>query len=205
MKQYPSIPKLLNTNHDIYTFDKIDGSNIRCEWTRKTKSFVKWGSRKQLLTSDQGAIANSKELISDNFLDELNRIFIDQRYDRVLSFFEVYGADSFAGNHWEGITDAVLFDVSPYKKGMLPPREFLKLFSEVDTPALLHRGKANSQLVDMVKASTLEGMTFEGVVCKGPYERKLGHPIMFKIKSRAWLDKLKNYCGNDRRLFAKLS
>lgn len=46
-------------------------------------------------------------------------------------------------------------------------------------------------------------MTFEGVICKGPYKSP-GLPWMFKIKSNAWYDKLKNKCSNDQKLFEKL-
>ena len=89
MKTYPSIAgKIVDT--DVYAFDKLDGSNIRAEWTRKTNSFVKFGSRKRLLGEDQGKIAVAKDMISDIFLDELTRVFKDQRYDKVISFFELY-------------------------------------------------------------------------------------------------------------------
>ncbi len=70
MKTYPSIDGKI-VGKDVYAFDKLDGSNIRAEWTRKTKSFVKFGSRKRLLGEDQGKIAVAKDMISDIFLDEL--------------------------------------------------------------------------------------------------------------------------------------
>ena len=46
-------------------------------------------------------------------------------------------------------------------------------------------------------------MTFEGVVAKGVNDKLTKMPIMFKIKSKAWLDKLKEYCKDDERLFEK--
>ena len=33
---------------------------------------------------------------------------------------------------------------------------------------------------------------------------KYGHPIMFKVKTQAWLDKLKTFCKGDEELFRKL-
>jgi hypothetical protein len=48
-------------------------------------------------------------------------------------------------------------------------------------------------------------MTFEGVVCKGANDKKTKMPIMFKIKSQAWLDKLKEHCKEDEALFNKLA
>jgi hypothetical protein len=47
--------------------------------------------------------------------------------------------------------------------------------------------------------------TFEGVICKGPIDRKTKLPIMFKVKTRAWLDKLKNKCADNEKLFEELS
>jgi hypothetical protein len=62
-----------------------------------------------------------------------------------------------------------------------------------------------TELFDGVKQSTLKGMTFEGVVCKGANDKATKMPIMFKIKSKAWLDKLREYCKGDNQLFEKLS
>lgn len=97
-----------------------------------------------------------------------------------------------------------MIDVNPYKKGILDPRDFVKLFGNLHTPTLLHRGKVNQELIAAVKNGTLPGMTFEGVVCKGSNPKKPNHRIMFKIKSDAWIKKLKEYCGDDEIKFNKL-
>jgi hypothetical protein len=47
-------------------------------------------------------------------------------------------------------------------------------------------------------------MTFEGVVCKAVNDKKTKQPIMFKQKSRAWLDKLHEYCGDNKDLLNAL-
>jgi hypothetical protein len=47
-------------------------------------------------------------------------------------------------------------------------------------------------------------MTFEGVVCKGANDKATRMPIMFKIKSKAWLEKLREYCKGDDKLFERL-
>lgn len=204
MKSYPSIPgKIVDT--DVYAFDKLDGSNIRAEWTRKTGSFVKFGSRNRLLGEDQGKIATAKEVIFDEFLNELNKIFRDQRYEKVISFFEFHGPNSFAGHHPDDATDmkATLIDVAPYKKGIIPPKEFNQWFGHLDTPDLLYRGKPNDPFVRSVRRSELEGMTYEGVVCK--VQHKIGRPHkMFKIKSVAWLLELKEYCEGNEHLYNML-
>lgn len=205
MKQYPKIFGRINASHNIYAFDKLDGSNIRVEWTKKN-GFVKWGSRKQLLTSEQGILTTAIDKITVKYLEDLTNIFRKQRYERVVCFLEFVGPNSFAGNHHDRVEDidVILLDISPHKKGMLPANEFLKLCKHLHIPDILYQGKANSTLIEQVHEGTLSGMTFEGVVCKGPYDRKTGMPIMFKIKSRAWIEKLKTYCGEDTKLFEDL-
>ena len=97
--------------------------------------------------------------------------------------------------------------MSPNKAGLIPPREFVNIFGRaVETPAILHEGKVGPELIALVKSSILDGMTFEGVVCKAgnPNRKKTSHPLMFKVKSNAWLDKLKDYCHGDNRMFEKL-
>ena len=47
-------------------------------------------------------------------------------------------------------------------------------------------------------------MTFEGVVCKSQ-ELIRNKQIRFKVKNEAWLNKLKNKCGNDEKMFEQLS
>ena len=103
----------------------------------------------------------SQEMISDLFLEELNNIFRNERYEKVIAFFEFYGPNSFAGHHPDPVEDMkpTLIDVAPYKKGIIPPKEFVKWFGHLDIPKLLYRGKANENFVRSVRRSELEGMT----------------------------------------------
>lgn len=41
-------------------------------------------------------------------------------------------------------------------------------------------------------------------MCKGPFVSP-GLPLMFKVKSRAWLDRLRGMCGGDEDRFKRLS
>ncbi len=201
MKTYPSITTRIVPTMHTYVFDKIDGSNIRAEWSKK-KGFYKFGSRHRLLSEEQGIIWNAKQMIEDEFGVELDHIFRKQRYESAVAFFEFYGPFSFAGAHEEKDThDVVLIDVAPYKKGILLPREFLKLFGDLNIPTLLHSGRITSELIDAIKDGTLEGMTHEGVVCKGMDKNKV---CMYKVKSRKWLEQLREYCGNDVKLYKRL-
>jgi hypothetical protein len=115
----------------------------------------------------------------------------------------LWGKNSFAGNHIDEKHYLTLFDVSVHKKGILLPQEFLKLFGNLDIAKLLYYGNANSEFIEKVKNRELNGMTFEGVVCKGRLEYP-GLPLMFKIKSLEWINKLKNFCKDDNNLYEKL-
>ena len=74
----------------------------------------------------------------------------------------------------------------------------------MDIPKLLYYGNANHPFVDSVRDGTLEGMTFEGVVCKMPQYKTPGITDMYKVKSYAWLEKLKKYCEGDENKFKQL-
>jgi hypothetical protein len=202
MKTYPSISREVPSGLSVYAFSKLDGSNVRAEWTRK-QGICKIGSRKRLLGSDQGILVRAEALIREQEV-ELAAIAKENRWDKLTLFFEFLGPSSFAGNHVEGEQQSVyLIDVAPHKQGIMPPREFCKTFEgRVPTAPLLYHGPCDGEFVESVRAGTLEGMPFEGVVCKTSQGRhKL---VMFKIKSRAWLERLKEHCQGDERLFEQL-
>ncbi len=202
MKTYPTITKDIQNDIHIYAFDKLDGNNIRAEWNSK-RGFYKFGSRNQLIDENSKPLGNSIPIIREKYEEDLAMIFKENKWRDVICFFEYHGPNSFAGRHIEDETQTVtLFDVNPYKRGMMEPREFIRTFQHLDIPNVLFEGRVNSIFVDKVKNSTLKGMTFEGVVCKGVNKNQV---VRFKIKSKAWLEKLKLYCNGDMKLFEKLS
>lgn len=203
MKTYPTIDAEI-AREPIYAFDKIDGSNMRAEWSRK-RGFYKFGTRKRLLGEDEHILGKVPGLIRDKFSEELEKIFRKKRWDKVVCFFEFYGPNSFAGWHDENDEHTVtLIDVSPDRKGILEPRDFVKTFGHLDVAELLYRGNPNSEFIDSVRNRTLPGMTFEGVVCKGKFISP-GRPLMFKIKSHEWYKALREKCNGDNKLFEELS
>jgi len=186
---------------NVYVFDKLDGSNIRAEWSKK-RGFYKFGSRNRLLGSDQEQIVDSQDIIIAKYEKSLTEIFIKEGWDRVICFFEFYGKNSFGGQHVNEPHDVVLLDVNPYKKGILLPQDFMHIFDGlVELPGLLYHGKIGIVVETAIRKSCFVGMTFEGVVCKGPLDKKKKMVTMFKIKTNAWYDKLRDYCGDNDKLF----
>ncbi len=185
----------------MYAFDKIDGSNIRAEWSRKN-GFYKFGSRKVLMDESHEHLGEAVKLVNRDYADALKDIFRKQRWDRAICFFEFLGPNSFAGQHVDEPHKVVLIDVNPHKKGLEPPRDFIRTFGDLGIAKCLHIGKATKSFEKSVRDGTLEGMGFEGVVCKGV--RKGRHLTLFKIKSRAWIEKLKEFCAGDEQKFQRL-
>lgn len=205
MKHYPSIPKFMNIYDDVYAFDKLDGSQIRAEYNSK-KGFYKFGTRNQLIDHATNPWGLVVKLINDKYSTSIHQLCKERGWKDAICFFEFWGSSSFAGTHNfndESLT-VTLFDVNPYKRGIMEPKEFIQFFGHLDIPKVLYRGPVNTELFDKVKQSVLPGMTFEGVVCKGPSQTAAKTPSMFKIKSQAWLNKLRVYCKGNDSLFARL-
>lgn len=199
MKQYPSIPKIKQSGSNFYVFDKIDGSNVRAEWSKK-KGFHKFGSRKVLLgeagASDEQSLLGESIALMQGLSEPMSALFSSKGWQQVTCFFEFYGPSSFAGQHVTEPHKVSLLDVNIQNKGMLDVRDFLDLFQGViETPKLLHQGSFTSEMEEAVKSGTLEGMTFEGIVAKAPISKKWEAPTMFKVKNRAWIDKVKQVHG----------
>lgn len=205
MKSYPSISKEIRHNVYIYAFGKIDGSNIRAEWNCK-RGFYKFGSKTQLIDEKTKPFGAAIPLLKEKYENDLSKVFKEQGWKDAMCFFEYWGPSSFAGNHnFEEKMDITLLDVNPYKQGILFPADFIELFGHLDIPKVCYEGYVTTELFDQIKQSTLEGMPLEGVVCKGANDKLTKMPIMFKVKSKAWLEKLREYCKGDENLFEKLS
>lgn len=190
MKQYPSIGRDI-VDQPIIAFAKYDGSNIRCEWTRKT-GFEKFGSRRVLLGSDHPFLGKAIDLFKDTYSVQLGDAFKQARFEKVTCFFEFFGPKSFAGLHQpDDDHQVVLFDLDVFKKGLMLPRDFVRLTAGMKAAEVLYEGKPNEPFLKSVRDSTLPGMPLEGVVCKGAPLKNGYPPNMFKIKSTQWIDKVK--------------
>lgn len=205
MKSYPSIIKtrIAPTEH-IFAFDKLDGSNIRAEWSKKEKTFFKFGSRNQLIERSSPILGQAIDLIMEKYGEELNQKFTDAKWQKAICFFEFYGINSFAGTHNpEDVKKVNLFDINgPH--GIITPSEFIKMTNYIETAPLIYEGPLNEELIHKVENGLLPQMTFEGVVAKANVGSP-GLPWMTKIKNKAWLNKLKELCKEDIDLFNRLS
>ena len=199
MNKYPLIEYKVDGTISIYAFDKLDGSCIRAEWTAK-KGFWKFGTRRRLLDETE-FLGKAIRIIREKYEEDLSRIFYANKYGKVLCFFEFWGENSFAGNHVENENHTVtLIDVNPYKIGILPPKIFIDLFGNLDIPNVVYCGKVSFSFIEKVRESKVVGMTYEGVVCKG---MKNGLRIMFKIKSKKWIERVKGKYGSGCDLLDK--
>lgn len=194
MISYPSFNGKYRSG-SFYVFDKLDGSNVRAEWTRK-RGFHKFGKRNGLLDDVTPHLIKAKDLILDLYAEDLNRIFRARRLDRATAFFEFYGPNSAFGYHHDEQHTVTLIDCHVHKRGFLHPRDFVSWFAGVDHARLLHVGNVTDDLINQIKDGTLEGVTYEGVVAKG--EPKKGSlPVMWKIKSNAWYEALRARCRDE--------
>lgn len=212
MKEYPHInywdKGIFGEN--VYAFDKLDGSNIRVEWDRRTAKksnfsggFTKFGTRTQIISKTNQHFGDSVDIFLEKYCDDLNKVFFSEKYfrniDKVTLFLEYFGPSSFAGFHnLKEKKDVVLFDVCPYRKGFLSPKLFVEYFGHLHIPDVVYIGNYNKELIQDIKNNT---ELKEGVVCKGVRKTK-GNDIvwMTKIKTNNWLDRLKNKYGEERLL-----
>jgi hypothetical protein len=195
MKQYLEIqgPNKAPRQYCI-AFDKYDGSNIRAEWTRK-RGWDKFGSRKVLM-DETHPLGDAIDIFLNTYGDDLEKIFKKDKLFRncqnVTVFGEYFGPNSFAG--WHDPNDEkeiVMFDVSIHKKGMMSPRDFVKMFGHLKIPKIIYEGNFNESFIQDVKDGKYS--VIEGIVAKGnlPHGRPPHNLWMAKVKTKTWLDKLK--------------
>jgi len=201
MKLYPSISRSTGQSFrefDAYVFDKIDGSNLRFEWSRK-RGWYKFGTRARLFDQTDEVFGEAIPLWLNQQADHVATIAKKQGWDNCVAFAEFWGGNSFAGEHLA--TDhkiLTLFDVAVHKVGVLGPREYLDLFGNLApgahymTARFLGKYKWTRGFVEQVRLNQIPNMTFEGVVGKTMEGKRL---IMAKAKTQLWLDKVKERYG----------
>jgi len=197
MKQYDTIDYY--GDHwglPVLAFDKLDGSNIRVEFSHK-RGFYKFGTRKQMIDQNSDPFGIAVNLFMEKYNESLSEIFHRREYRNIMSFVcyaEFVGNKSAFGMHdfKNDVFDIVLFDIDQYKKGMIPPRQFYEDFQPVGIPHVIYEGNLNREFVEQVKNN--EFNLTEGVVAKGLIKTKKGVPQIYacKIKTNDWFERLKN-------------
>jgi len=203
MKAYPSIDRATGMTFqeipNAYVFDKLDGSNLRAEWSRKHKQWTKFGTRTRLFDASDWQFGRAIKIFIQTLAEPLTKIAVDQRWEKVVVFTEHWGPSSFAGWHHDEqnrpfdpdeLMHVDLIDVAPYKQGMLGPATYLKLFEGLPMAKFLGRFNWTRGFVERVWKGEIEGVTFEGVVGKAGHG-KTHDIVMAKAKTQAWVDKVK--------------
>lgn len=192
MKHYPEIPRSTGTGFrefDAYVFDKLDGSNLRWEWSRK-QGWYKHGTLTRLFDASDEIFGVALDIFESELAEPLERVARDSRWERVVVFTEFSGSGSFAGLHVPtDMKQLDVIDVAPHRQGILGPKEFLAVVEAAKVPhaQLLGRQRWTRGYVERVWNGDVEGVTFEGVVGKAGTRHEL---VMAKAKTKAWVDRV---------------
>jgi hypothetical protein len=187
---YPSVASARGQDFrefDAYVFDKLDGNNLRFEWSRK-RSWFKHGTRERLFDETDRDFGGAVKLFQLTLAQSVEKIARDQRWQRLVLFAEYWGKQSLGGIHVPGDgMRLTVFDAVPDDRGLLDPRDFLKVFDHraLDPQAVakfLGRVRWTRGFVASVREGKLDGVTFEGVVGKST------DGFMAKAKTSAWID-----------------
>lgn len=197
MKQYWEIPgpSKAPKEHCI-AFRKLDGSNIRYEYSKK-RGWYKFGARHRMIDKSDEQFGDAISLFLNRYGDSIPKIIKDdKKYRGVTNFVaycEYFGPSSFAGWHKEDEEkEVILFDIWIHKKGFVLPRDFVNDFGSLKTPDVIYEGNFNTQFVEDVKNGKY--LVGEGVVAKGVIKGIKNTPNgiwMAKVKTKAWIEELK--------------
>jgi len=192
----------------ILAFDKLDGSNLRFEWSKK-RGFYKSGSRNVMIDENSEQFGQGVKIFKEKYEEPLSRVFTTKKYRDILSFVcyaEFVGKKSAFGQHEFGADefDVVLFDIDRYKKGYVPPRDFVDDFGSFGIPKVVYVGNLNKELVESVKRNDFN--LSEGVICKGKIATKKGQEQLYycKIKTDEWFTRLRAL-GNEKMIAEEMA
>jgi hypothetical protein len=128
------------------------------------------------------------EQLSDEIVYRTKQLV--KKPERITAFTEFFGPQSFAGAHeLDDPKELRLFDVFLFKKGLVPPRQFVKTYGDLPRAAeVIYEGNLNRQFIMDVREGRFP--VVEGVIAKG-------EDFMVKIKTKAYFDRLFNRFGDD--------
>ncbi|NET71123.1 MAG: hypothetical protein F6K62_09375 [Sphaerospermopsis sp. SIO1G2] len=197
---YPKIPDSKNCPlQKCIAFEKYDGTNLHWVWESELGWYA-FGTRRDRFDLDKMGIAefnaahpgleDAPDIFLRDFGETLESLFLqnpDYQCPEITVFTEFFGINSFAGMHKEDDPkQLILFDVET-DKGIIPPEDFVRDFSNFNIARVVYRGKLNGQFIENVRSGKYD--VNEGVICKGGtnYENLW----MVKIKTSTYLQKLK--------------
>lgn len=199
MLQYPSIIGSAKAplGRPCIAFYKYDGSNLRWEWSPK-RGWNKFGTRRQMFDASTPLYSQAIPLFMDQLADELvyRTKQIVKNPERITAFTEFFGPSSFAGNHEVDDTKELrLFDVFLFKKGFVPPKQFVEVYGELPQAAeIIYEGNLNHRFIMDVKHGKYP--VFEGVIAKGS-------DFMVKIKTNKYFERLRRRFSDDWEKYAE--
>jgi hypothetical protein len=201
MQQYPSIPgskiAFQYLGKPIIAQYKYDGSSLRWEWSPK-KGWHKFGTRHQLFDHTTLIYNEAIPLFLNGPAETIKDMILsmDKKCQRITAFTEFFGEGSFAGSHIDGEEKQLkLLDIFVFKKGFIPVKKFMNIFCDFKwCPEIIYEGELTSEFIEDVRAGKYP--VEEGVVCKG-------EDFMVKIKTRAYLEKLKGIYADSWENYAE--
>ncbi|MDB2687270.1 hypothetical protein N9Y42_08660 [Mariniblastus sp.] len=185
-------------------FDKYDGTNLHWVWEPEL-GWYGFGTRRDRFDLDDVGIADfnaahpgledAAMLFVESLAEPLTNVIKAQEcYDstEIIAFTEYLGPNSFAGKHKANdLKQLVLFDIQ-IAAGFLAPDIFVDHFADLPIARVVYRGKLTGKFTHDVREGRFD--VTEGVVCKGG---KTGDTWMVKIKTNAYMDRLKESFAND--------
>ena len=211
MKEYLSIPGWVDSPKGLpcIAFYKYDGSNMRVEWSKK-KGWHLFGTRNRLFDHTDPEFGAAIPIFLSKYGDAIPKVLRDEKeYQGVKEctvFAEYFSENSFAQYHdFSEPHDVVLFDVNPFKKGIIGPRQFVKHFGHLHIPAVIYEGNFNQPFIRGVQRGDFP--VKEGVVVKG--NKSNGRPPhnlwMSKVKTNWWMEELRRRAAIDPKYNQVLS
>ena len=200
MLEYPSIPRSMGQDFQelpgAHVFDKLDGTSARSEWSKK-RGWHKHGLRHTRLGTghEVSFFAEIPSLFEHLLAEPIEIIARKQGLQRLVVFYEYWGARSLAGFHEEGDDKTLtLFDAAPEGEFM-PPEDFRKTFEDrVPTARFLGRRNWTRGFIEEVRRGEVKGITLEGVVGKLQTRRDF---LRAKAKTARWIDLVLARHGQD--------
>lgn len=204
MKIYPSIQYYTQGRFGsmCYVFDKLDGQNLRFEWSKKS-GWYKYGTRNSLFDESNKEFGKAIPLFLSKYSKDIDLLFRKEKQFRNSEHFTVFceyvGENSFIGRHeLNDKMDIILFDIFDNKKGFVLPSDFVDISKKIHTVNFLGKHEYTNELIHNIHNNNFQNYNLkEGVVCKGILNTKSEDNVwMVKIKTKDWLSRLKNMLGD---------